>query len=76
MDVFDVGVKFYNCDFDNKWNIAVQKIKVNKLVLNLLFLKTKLHPKNTSRHGEKSALSFDISHDVVASVVLEIFPKL
>ena len=29
-----------------------------------------------STHAEKSALSFDISHDVVALVVLEIFHKL
>ena len=38
MDVFDVCVKFYNCDFNNKRNILVQKIKMRKLVLNLLFL--------------------------------------
>ena len=47
MDVFDVCVKCYNCDFNNKRNMAVQKIKVKKLVLNLLFLKIKLHLKNT-----------------------------
>ena len=47
MDVFDVCVKFYNCDFNNKRNIAVQKIKVKKLVLNLLFLQIKLPLKTT-----------------------------
>ena len=77
MDVFDVCVTFYNCDFNNKRNIVVQKIKVKKLVLNLLFLKIKLHLKNTYINTcRKSALSFDISHDVVALVVLEIFRKL
>ena len=34
MDVFDVCVKCYNCDFNNKRDMAVQKIKVKKLVLN------------------------------------------
>ena len=47
MDVFDVCVKSYNCDFNNKRNIPVQKIKVRKLVLNLLFLQIKLHLKTT-----------------------------
>ena len=28
MDVFDVCVKSYYCDFNNKLNIPVQKIKV------------------------------------------------
>ena len=34
MGVFDVRVKFYNCDFNNKRNITVQKIKVKEIVLN------------------------------------------
>ena len=77
MDVFDVCVKSYNCDFNNKRNIPVQKIKVGKLVLNQLFLQIKFHLKPLiSTHAEKSALSFDISHDYVALVVLEIFHKL
>ena len=47
MDVFDVCVQFYNTDLNNKRDIAVQKIKVNKLVLNLLFLQIFLHLKTT-----------------------------
>ena len=47
MDVFDVCVKFCNCDFNNKQNIPVQKIKVRKLVLNRLFLQIKLHLETT-----------------------------
>ena len=78
MDVFDFHVKLYYCDFNNKRNIAVQKIKVKKLVLNLLLLQIKLYKKKPliSTHAEEYALSFDISHDVVALVVLEIFNKL
>ena len=33
----DVYVKFYDCDINNKQDIAVQKIKMKKSVLNLLF---------------------------------------
>ena len=77
MDVFDVCLKFCNCDFNNKQNIPVQNIKVRKLVLSLLFLQIKLHLETTDiMTCGKSALSFDISHDGVALVVLEIFHKL
>ena len=47
MDVFDVCVELYNCDFNNKRDFAVQKVKVKKMVLNLLFLQIKLHLKPT-----------------------------
>ena len=46
MNVFDVCVKFYNCYFNNKRNIAVQKIKVRKLVLQTC--KTFADPRNSA----------------------------
>ena len=55
-------------------NIAVQKIKVKKLVLNLPFLQIKPHL-NTHLYQHMQQ-NIDISHDVVALVVLEIFHKL
>ena len=70
MKVFDVCVKFCNYDFNNKRIIAVQKIKVQIMVLNLLFHQIKSHLKNTYHVRDMTA--FVIHYCIITHIKITI----
>ena len=63
MNVFDLCVEFHYWEFIIKRNIHVQKIEVEKIVLNIIFSELDfIKIPSATIYAEKCGLPFDISH--------------